>query len=698
MSEYEYRIRKLTPKECWRLMGFSDESFDKAKSSGVSNSQLYKQAGNSIVTDTLYHIYQNIYDAMPYLFEDLKLTSLFSGIGAFEIALNKLFEINNLGEWELVNFCEFDKYAEQSYCAVHNVDKSFNLGDITKVNEKKIDDFTMMCGGSPCFTGDTLVLTNKGYIPIKDIQIGDKVLTHSNEYQTVTESMMTGNKNIYKINAMCFDEIRCTDNHKFYIRTKHRKCTHIKGVSVNFRWFENPIWKECKDLTKDDYLGYAINQNSIIPKWDGITLTWSDNRLPRHSSRLNNLMDNKDFWWIIGRYIADGWVRNDGGIVICCGYNKVGQIDKHLELCGLHYTTSDERTVRKYHIRLSELKEFVKQFGYKAYGKYIPSFVLDMPIDLLESFLTGYMSGDGSYIESKSIYKATTVSRELVYGLGQIVAKVYHRPFAIYYNKRPKTCVIEGRVCNQRDTYMIVYKKNNDKQDHAFYEDGYIWFPIKSITNTNVTEDVYDITVNQDHSFTANGAIVHNCQDFSLAGRQAGAMWTCKDCGHTYNPLEAHYNSRDYCPKCSSENIEKTRSSLLVEYLRILREKHPKFAMYENVKNIVGKQFKPTFDLFVNEMNEYGYNCYYKVLNAKDYGIPQNRERIYIFIVDKELDNGKFKFPEPFDNGLRLKDMLEDEVDEKFYITNDNAKRLISELAENGTLEELENNKFDKVK
>lgn len=92
----EYRIRKLTPKECWRLMGFSDDAFNKAKKAGVSNSQLYKQAGNSIVTDVLYYIFKELYKAMPYLFDDLKVGSYFSGIGAFEIGLDRLFaEIND---------------------------------------------------------------------------------------------------------------------------------------------------------------------------------------------------------------------------------------------------------------------------------------------------------------------------------------------------------------------------------------------------------------------------------------------------------------------------------------------------------------------------------------------------------------------------------------------------------------------------
>lgn len=94
-----YRIRKLTPLECWRLMGFSDEDFYKAKAAGVSNSQLYKQAGNSIVVDVLYYIFKELYDVMPYLFDDLKVGSYFSGIGAFEKGLDRLYEGINSGNF-----------------------------------------------------------------------------------------------------------------------------------------------------------------------------------------------------------------------------------------------------------------------------------------------------------------------------------------------------------------------------------------------------------------------------------------------------------------------------------------------------------------------------------------------------------------------------------------------------------------------
>lgn len=178
------------------------------------------------------------------------------------------------------------------------------------------------------------------------------------------------------------------------------------------------------------------------------------------------------------------------------------------------------------------------------------------------------------------------------------------------------------------------------------------------------------------------------CQDFSVAGKQAGSKWHCNDCGHEYNPLTVHHTKRHMCPKCESENLDKTRSSLLVEWLRIIRANKPAWGIYENVKNIVGKQFKDTFEMFIKELNEYGYNTYYKVLNAKDFGVPQNRERVYLLIISKELDNGMFEFPEGFDNGKRLKDILEDEVDEKFYVNTPKAQELIQSLIAEGKLPE----------
>ena len=146
----------------------------------------------------------------------------------------------------------------------------------------------------------------------------------------------------------------------------------------------------------------------------------------------------------------------------------------------------------------------------------------------------------------------------------------------------------------------------------------------------------YDKDINVD--FIMHGS---PCQDFSVAGKQAGG-----DVGSG------------------------TRSSLMYETIRIVGKIRPKYVMWENVKNLLSEKHKHNFDAYIETMNILGYNSYYKVLNAKDYGIPQKRERVYTVSIRKDIDKNDFKFPEKEELKLRLKDMLEKEVDEKYYLSN----------------------------
>lgn len=157
------------------------------------------------------------------------------------------------------------------------------------------------------------------------------------------------------------------------------------------------------------------------------------------------------------------------------------------------------------------------------------------------------------------------------------------------------------------------------------------------------------------------------CQDFSVSGARKGAVWHCNSCGEEYNPLTVKTDKRRFCPHCGGDDISKTRSSLLVEWLRILEYIKPDVATYENVKNILSFSFREMFDLFVGELKESGYNVYWEALNAKDFGIPQNRERLYMVIIKKELDNGKFKFPEQYSYEAQLGDFLLENVADTFY-------------------------------
>lgn len=599
--------------------------------------------------------------------------------------MNSKNKSNNLEKrWELVNFCEFDKYAIKSYCAIHDVDENKNLGDITKVNEKELDDFNMICGGSPCFVEGTLVLTELGYKPIEEIEIGDVVLTHNNVWKKVVHTMTNEANKLYRIKCMPSEDIHCTANHPFYVRKRN----NLQDSKTGKRWreFDKPLWVEAKDLTREYYVGTAINNKSEIPHWNGIVKSVNATDKTYIENTLYEKFQTKEFWYIIGRFIGDGWVKNNGGIIICANDSELHQITPYLEKLNWNYCILKERTINKIHIAFKEIGGYCLRFGKGAANKHLTDDILNLPVDLLKSFIEGFISADGTQ-DNNGLYRITSVSRSMIYELGQCIAKVYHRPFSIYFTQRAKTTVIEGRTVNQKDTYSIHYKLTTNTQDKAFYEDGYVWTPINDVLQEEYEGLVYNLEVEDDNSYVVQNVIVHNCQDFSVAGKQKGSVWTCKECGHEYNPLTVHWSKRDKCPNCNSEDIEKTRSSLLVEYLRVVRANNPNFGIYENVKNIVGKQFKDTtFKLFTDELEEYGYNVYWKVLNAKNYGIPQNRERVYLLFIKKDLDNGKFRFPEPFDNGLRLKDLLEDEVDEKFYISDEKVERFITNLNHKNSL------------
>lgn len=136
------------------------------------------------------------------------------------------------------------------------------------------------------------------------------------------------------------------------------------------------------------------------------------------------------------------------------------------------------------------------------------------------------------------------------------------------------------------------------------------------------------------------------CQDFSVAGLNKGG-----------------------------DKGSGTRSSLMYETLRIVEKIKPKYVIWENVKNLLSKKHRHNFDAYLEAMEKLGYHSQYQVLNAKDFGVPQNRERVFTVSIRNDL-NVDFKFPEPQELTVRLKDVLEPQVDEKYYLSDEQTKRL----------------------
>jgi DNA (cytosine-5)-methyltransferase 1 len=130
-----------------------------------------------------------------------------------------------------------------------------------------------------------------------------------------------------------------------------------------------------------------------------------------------------------------------------------------------------------------------------------------------------------------------------------------------------------------------------------------------------------------------------------------------------------------------------TRSGLYIYGMNVIKNKKPKYIMIENVKNLVSKKFIDNFNEMVQELDMVGYNVYWKVLNAKNFGIPQNRERVFAICIRKDVDNRQFNFTclknEIYNKNIYIKDLLENKVNEKYYVTSPKAileeKRIIKE-------------------
>lgn len=172
------------------------------------------------------------------------------------------------------------------------------------------------------------------------------------------------------------------------------------------------------------------------------------------------------------------------------------------------------------------------------------------------------------------------------------------------------------------------------------------------------------------------------CTDLSVAGKGEGMVNKCS-CGYSWPIDFSDDNESLICPSCGAKVQSSTRSGLLGQVQRLLAVSKkentlPKYLLLENVKNLVGKKFKPQFDAWIRWLDSIGYNTYYQVLNSKNFGIPQNRERIFALSIRKDVDNGNFNFPEQIPLTTRLKDILEKTVDEKYYLSGDKVESILA--------------------
>jgi len=520
----------------------------------------------------------------------MTILSLFDGIGGARQALENIGFTENTARFfisEINPHClsvtEF-QYPDQTL-----------MGDVRTLETGSLPEIDLLIGGSPCFTGDSLVTTSKGLKVIKEVSVGDLVLTHANRFKKVVEVMSRMSTDVYKVKMEGCLPITTTKNHLFLTRTMKRKWNQERRSYD--RVFSDPEWKRIEEVKKDDFCGIAINREKENPL---------------------NLSDED--CWILGRYVADGYLnvskrkgrKNSFNhwVVLCVGKRKIESVKEKIR--GYHAYYREEKTAYKVRIVEKRLSELCGACGRGAANKVVPSFVLNLPPALLEIFLEGYISGDGS-LSKTGFYTASSASKNLIVQLTQVVAKIYGTMSSITHYKRTPTCVIEGRTVRQKDSYHIKFKKSPSKQDNYKLIDDIIWVRYRKSEKFALSVPVYNLEVEEDNSYVVANCIVHNCLNLSVAKRQG------------------------------ERGINAGESALFWEYVRIKKEISPKFFLLENVASMESKDR----EVITSELEVTPVEIYSGIFT------PQARKRLYWTNIPKN--------PLPKDRELVVKDILEED-------------------------------------
>lgn len=467
-----------------------------------------------------------------------------------------------------------------------------NFGSILDIKAKNLPNFDLLTYSFPCFKEWTMISTDSWYVDIKDIKVWDNVLTHKNRFRKVTTKFVTKWKEwIYRIKGQWLINTYATEEHPYYIREVTKKWNN--SIRRYEKKYSEPKWKNVKSLKKGDLI------------WFNIRDFWNE-------TILNN--NNPKFYRLLGRLLADGWWWKYGKaksnrIVLCCSKKEVDEVDNLLN--GLYnYSKVEERTVFSYHIVDKELLNILETFWKYSYWKYLPNNIFRLKKELLEELLFWYL--DWNWNKKKDwVYRISNVSYRLLLWFQQVVHMLYWTITSLHHIKKPKKYLIEWRMHNHRDIYELHFKLQPTQLDKWKRIGNYIWLPFREKEFINEVNTVYNIEVQDDNSYTANNAIVHNCQDISNAWKQ---KWIKKWSG--------------------------TRSGLLWEIERILIElkelnKLPKFLLMENVKALLTKNHLWDFREFEIFLEGLWYLNTRILLNARNFWIPQWRERVFLI---SELD------------------------------------------------------------
>lgn len=355
-----------------------------------------------------------------------------------------------------------------------------------------------------CFRAGTLIQTINGPVRIENVRVGDEVLSQDGKYHKVYQNIFrsASTKETMVIRGVGTPSIYTTEDHPFWAK---KRLARYNGDNRDSMYSE-PQWIKAKDLSPND-------------------------RILIYTPEFGDLEVNYYLAYLVGRWLGDGWrsnrSSNNGNVYpqfhLCCAYDEIDEIEALFSYADIEYTKDNtKRTAQEYLIKSNTKNEnnrklisILKQCGKYSHGKRIPEEIFKWNKESLSALFEGYLSADGSKEKRPYLTRFCTVSKELAYGLSTVCRMFGKNPS--WTESVSNTTIIEGRTISPRMYYDIRMYTSDNKQyktDVDFDKDD-MWVAVRSAKHIGAKYNVYNIGVEGDPSFYADGILVHNCSALS---------------------------------------------------------------------------------------------------------------------------------------------------------------------------------------
>ena len=350
-------------------------------------------------------------------------------------------------------------------------------------------------GCSWCFPAGTKITTPNGLVNIEELCVGDRVIDKDGDVQTVEKNLERKTDELIYVKATGLPDLLTTKEHPFWAKPVISK----KG---NLPIYGDPRWIPAGELRKTDRIALFIPE-------------------------IGTKDVDKNFAYIIGRYVGDGWKTPSGRnkhpyqYYICTPFDEAESFEKYLNNANIKYSRYKNKTVEEFRLSISGddyLVEILDDCGRYAKDKHVPNDVKFWNRESIIAFLNGYFAADGSYDKRHSVRRFSSISYELILGISELVRMVYHKNVNVTKRIPNPVGVIDGRKINQSVSYEGRYYETEPQRKYYEYDDELhvMWVNVsESKLPVPKFQYVYNLTVSNTHSYIANGAIVHNCSAYN---------------------------------------------------------------------------------------------------------------------------------------------------------------------------------------